>query len=202
MHLLRRFYNQRTSAPAFRTYHRVVRRMNSEMTNEYVQEQSTTPSVDRRAFLEGAIYTLLSLIAGAVSVTSALYLLRAPKNQSRSNWADAGDVAEFQPGVPKQVTFQRNHTDGWRSFTGRDSAWVVKNADDSLTAFVPSCTHLGCAYAWQAKRGAFVCPCHGSVFSQTGQVITGPAPRPLDRYQIEQAGSRLRIGPILKSRSS
>ncbi|MBV9296035.1 MAG: Rieske (2Fe-2S) protein [Acidobacteriaceae bacterium] len=173
--------------------------MSAEMTNEYIQEQSTPAPLDRRAFLERTIYTLMSLIAGAVSITSALYLLRPPKNQSRSDWADAGDLRDFKPGVPKQITFERNHTDGWRAFAGKDSVWVVKNPDDSVTAFVPSCTHLGCAYAWQARRGAFVCPCHGSVFSQTGQVITGPAPRPLDRYQIEQTGSRLRIGPILKS---
>jgi menaquinol-cytochrome c reductase iron-sulfur subunit len=171
------------------------------MTKESIQAQQTPISVDRRAFLEGAIYGLMSAIAGAIGITSALYLLRAPKNQSRSTWADAGDLAEFQPDVPKQVTFARNRVDGWRSFTSKESAWIVKNAHDGVTAFVPSCTHLGCAYAWQAKRGAFVCPCHNSVFSRTGQVIAGPAPRPLDRYQIELAGTRLQIGPMLKSRS-
>jgi menaquinol-cytochrome c reductase iron-sulfur subunit len=172
-----------------------------EMTQEFVNGSHAGAPVDRRSFLEGAIYTLMSVIAGAVSITSALYLLRPPKNQSRNTWADAGDISDFQPDLPKQITFQRNHTDGWRSFAGKDSAWVVKSSDQSITAFAPSCTHLGCAYAWQAKRGAFVCPCHGSVFSETGQVISGPAPRPLDRYQIEQVGSRLRIGPIIKSRS-
>jgi menaquinol-cytochrome c reductase iron-sulfur subunit len=172
------------------------------MTQEYVQEQRGELSLDRRGFLQGAIYTLMSCIAGAIGLTSALYLLRPPKNQSRSTWADAGDVSDFQPGVPRQVTFERKHTDGWRSFTGKDSAWVVKKADQTVTAFVPSCTHLGCAYAWQAKRGAFVCPCHGSIFSEDGRVLAGPAPRPLDRFQIELAGSRLRVGPILKSHSA
>lgn len=172
------------------------------MTQESIEAQQTPVSVDRRAFLEGAIYGLMSAVLGALGITSALYLLRAPKNQSHSSWADAGDLSEFQPGVPKQVTFNRNRTDGWRSFTGKDSAWVVKSAGQSVTAFVPSCTHLGCAYAWQANRDAFVCPCHGSIFSKTGQVVAGPAPRPLDQYQVESAGTRLHIGPILKSRSS
>ena len=172
------------------------------MTQESIEAQQTPVSVDRRAFLEGAIYGLMSVVAGALGITSALYLLRSPKNQSRNAWADAGDLSEFQPGVPKQVTFSRNRTDGWRSSTGKDSAWVVKKTDSDVTAFVPSCTHLGCAYAWQASRGAFVCPCHGSIFSKTGQVIAGPAPRPLDQYQVESSGTRLLIGPILKSRSS
>lgn len=171
------------------------------MTQEYLAQQPAQPSLDRRSFLEGAIYTLMSLIAASLSVTSGLYLLRAPKTQSRGSWADAGDIKDFSPGVPRQIAFERNHTDGWRSFTGKDTAWVVKKADGSVTAFAPSCTHLGCAYAWQPKRDAFVCPCHGSVFSETGAVITGPAPRPLDRYQIEQVGSRLRIGPLEKSRA-
>ncbi len=171
------------------------------MIEQCVHQNPPSVPIHRRGFLEGAIYTLMSAIAGALSVTSALYLLRTPSNQSHSTWADAGDINDFQPGAPKHITFERKRTDGWRSFTAKDSAWVVKNADQSVTAFVPSCTHLGCAYAWQANRAAFVCPCHGSVFSKSGQVLIGPAPRPLDRFEVEQAGSRLRIGPLRKSYS-
>ncbi len=44
------------------------------------------------------------------------------------------------------------------------------------------CTHLGCTVNRTAK--GFHCPCHGSVFDETGSVIGGPAPQPLTWYSV------------------
>src|SRR5664280_1671397 len=52
------------------------------------------------------------------------------------------------------------------------------------------CTHLGCIVEWKATgipghpEGVIACPCHGSVFNKTGDVIRGPAPRSLDRFKM------------------
>ncbi len=52
------------------------------------------------------------------------------------------------------------------------------------------CTHLGCNLEWKATgvpghpEGIIMCPCHGSQFNKTGDVIRGPAPRSLDRYKM------------------
>lgn len=51
-------------------------------------------------------------------------------------------------------------------------------------ALLASCTHRGCQPEPLGDRLA--CPCHGSEFTFTGEVITGPADRPLVRYETDE----------------
>lgn len=44
-----------------------------------------------------------------------------------------------------------------------------------LTPTVPRCPHLGCALKYNPSEHSWDCPCHGSRFSETGQVINNPA---------------------------
>ena len=43
---------------------------------------------------------------------------------------------------------------------------------------VGTCTHLGCIPNKNAQ--GWLCPCHGSVYDNSGRIITGPAPRNLE----------------------
>jgi cytochrome b6-f complex iron-sulfur subunit len=61
---------------------------------------------------------------------------------------------------------------------------LARLEDGSLLALSRRCTHLGCSVPWNEEERRFVCPCHGSAFSLTGEVLTGPAPRPLDTFPV------------------
>jgi cytochrome b6-f complex iron-sulfur subunit len=56
--------------------------------------------------------------------------------------------------------------------------------DGGFLAVSRKCTHLGCTVPWVDKEKKFACPCHGSTFDITGEVISPPASRALDIYPL------------------
>ncbi len=83
----------------------------------------------------------------------------------------AGRVEEFQPGTVSHVPAGR--------------FYISRLSDGSLLALWQRCTHLGCTVPWREAEGEFHCPCHSSLFNTVGEVLGGPAPRPLDIFPIE-----------------
>lgn len=76
-----------------------------------------------------------------------------------------------------------------RPFTETKTTWFpeyrlwICSDTTGLYAISAICTHLGCTVA-QRDETAYFCPCHGSRFSSTGAVVSGPAPRPLAHLQL------------------
>jgi cytochrome b6-f complex iron-sulfur subunit len=63
--------------------------------------------------------------------------------------------------------------------------FYISRTGEGIIALWQKCTHLGCAVPWDEAKGVFHCPCHGSVFSEVGEVMSGPAPRPLDFFPVD-----------------
>lgn len=61
----------------------------------------------------------------------------------------------------------------------------LSNTDHGVLALYNVCVHLGCLYQWQPSTNRFECPCHGSKYQKDGTYIEGPAPRSLDRMEIQ-----------------
>jgi cytochrome b6-f complex iron-sulfur subunit len=60
---------------------------------------------------------------------------------------------------------------------------IILNSQDKISAISLVCTHLGCTV--ESKPEGFSCPCHGSRFDLQGNVIRGPANKPLRQLRIE-----------------
>lgn len=72
-----------------------------------------------------------------------------------------------------------------------DPIFVLALGAGAFAALSSRCTHRGCTLDAEATR--FVCPCHGSTFGLNGEVLRGPAQRPLPRYHTAVANGRLLI---------
>jgi thiosulfate dehydrogenase [quinone] large subunit len=73
-------------------------------------------------------------------------------------------------------------------------AYVVQPTKGEFLAFSAVCTHAGCTVNFAQAVEQFQCPCHGSIYSAaTGDVIQGPAPRPLPAIGLEIAGGDIYV---------
>jgi Rieske Fe-S protein len=61
--------------------------------------------------------------------------------------------------------------------------WLLKDENGWYT-LNNRCTHLGCQPALDPQAGELRCPCHGSRFNLQGQVLQGPAAKPLSRWLL------------------
>lgn len=56
---------------------------------------------------------------------------------------------------------------------------AYRDPDGVVTLRSAICTHMGCTVGWNGAERTWDCPCHGSRFQPTGEVISGPAEAPL-----------------------
>lgn len=60
-------------------------------------------------------------------------------------------------------------------------AAVYRDASGKVTVCSPVCTHLQCIVEWNPAESTWDCPCHGSRFAATGEVLSGPAEEALEK---------------------
>jgi Rieske Fe-S protein len=126
-------------------------------------------SADRRQFLGCfAAYALGALLPGCASVVAVPV---TPEN-GRIRLLFLHHPVLREPGG-----FLRVRTAGEPGLI-----YVLATEDGDFAAVSPICTHQGCTVDVTGTH--LVCPCHGSTYDRTGQVVRGPAPRSLARYAV------------------
>jgi len=96
----------------------------------------------------------------------------------------------FEPPTRFRAGSPLDYTEGIVRFNKQQKAYVV-GATSGVYALSAVCTHLGCITRFLSDEKCIACPCHGSRFDLEGNVIHGPAPRPLPwlEVQVDAAGS-------------
>src|SRR5690606_24830700 len=66
----------------------------------------------------------------------------------------------------------------------REKVAVYRKDDGSVQAISAVCTHMGCIIEWNNAEKHWDCPCHGSIFSPDGEVMSGPAMQKLAAHDL------------------
>lgn len=72
------------------------------------------------------------------------------------------------------------------------------NNPQQLIAVNPKCTHQYCDVKWVAGEKRYECPCHGSNFGADGEVLNGPATKPLAAYSAKIVGTQVLVEIVTK----
>lgn len=93
-----------------------------------------------------------------------------------------GPSQRFKAGHPEEYTMGTVST----KWISEQRVWLVRS-EQGLYAFLAICRHLGCTPRWVPDERLFKCPCHGSDYNIEGDVVGGPAPKPLWRLGVSLA---------------
>ena len=64
---------------------------------------------------------------------------------------------------------------------GGEMVALYRDESGMLSRHSAVCTHMGCVVSWNDAERSWDCGCHGSRFATSGEVIQGPAIKPLKR---------------------
>lgn len=71
------------------------------------------------------------------------------------------------------------------NFEGQKVA-IYKDDTGQIYALNSACKHIKCDVAWNGTEKSWDCPCHGSRYSYTGEMITAPARKDLDVIEVKE----------------
>ena len=139
--------------------------------SDSTRDEDTSGGLDRRRVLQLLVGGSSVAVVGMAGVPVGSYLLPLEPGEEAAVAVFGDD--EIGLWDAKQVVV-----------AGRPV--LVVNTGEGYRAFSAVCTHLGCVVKWKKGRREFFCPCHGARFDVEGEVMGGPAPRPLAKLEVSE----------------
>ena len=150
--------------------------------------------INRRGFLGLATWAIGGLIGLGMGIPAISYIIGpALKSEATQEWIHLGSVSKVEIGLPTLFKATISQQTGWITNEKEISVYILTENGRDFVAMSNVCTHLGCRVRWAAEQKEFFCPCHNGVFDKEGNVVSGPPPRPLDRYQLKVENNQLYI---------
>jgi menaquinol-cytochrome c reductase iron-sulfur subunit len=143
--------------------------------------------ISRRDFIKGTTVAIGGFIAVALGIPAVAYMIDpARKPGGKDSSITVGKLEDIPVGTPYPFSFTITRVNGWERTSTTFSGYVLRSSEDPQDILILSsrCTHLGCQVNWREESQTYQCPCHDAKFDKIGQVLSGPPPRPLDRFAV------------------
>jgi cytochrome b6-f complex iron-sulfur subunit len=135
-------------------------------------------SAGRRRALRLLFGSLAASLA-AVFYPVLRYLVPPAESVSAVNAALAGTIRDLKPNSAKTFHF------------GNRPALLVCLPNGEYRSMSAVCTHLGCTVQYRPDGEQIWCACHNGCYDTNGHNVSGPPPRPLERYEVHVRGEEI-----------
>jgi len=150
--------------------------------------------MSRRDFMKVATLSIGGLIGLGWGIPAIAYVVGpALKSDQAQAWIRLGSMSKVELGAPTLFKVKVKRQTGWIVNEEELSVYVLTEDGRNYIAMSNVCTHLGCRIRWISDQDQFFCPCHNGVFDKQGNVVSGPPPRPLHRYETKVENDQLFI---------
>jgi len=159
-------------------------------------------TITRRRFMTGTAHGAGAVAAASFALPALGFALGPIFKRNTEHWEVVGTIDQFNENnyVPVVITLVPAIGEA-----GKSTAYIRKknptidtdvyDRDTSYIAISDRCAHLGCPVRWVDASERFICPCHGGVYDLLGRRVSGPPPRPLDRFYTRVNGENVELGP-------
>jgi len=142
-----------------------------------------TPSRKLRLSRRSVLLTLAFVVSVAAILVVLAFAWPNDSAEPAYEWVRVGQVSDFRVNEPTAI--EDHHL------------YLVRLESGGVLALSRRSTHLGCAINWrpdlefQGRKGWFRDPCGGSNWAVDGSMVSGPAPRGMDRYPLAVVGGEV-----------
>ena len=134
------------------------------------------PRFDRRRFLDGILGAGFFSTIVAMAYPVWRYLIPPASGEPATQSVVAAQASQLKSNSGMLFKF------------GSRPGLLIRNPDGELQAFNAVCTHLDCTVQYKADTSQIWCACHNGLYDLSGNVVSGPPPRPLERFVVNQRG--------------
>jgi Rieske Fe-S protein len=166
-------------------------------TNESRNGTQPEPAHVSRRKLLGWLVGIINFGVASAIVGPTLGFIGAPLKRKKENaiWIPVLKEEELAEGATCSVNYQLDVEDGYMTSPRTYSVYLHRKGG-KVFAYDPSCPHLGCHVEFKARKKRYVCPCHGGVFDEDGNRVSGPPPRGLTQIATKVEGGRLWVRKV------
>jgi menaquinol-cytochrome c reductase iron-sulfur subunit len=144
--------------------------------------------VKRRDFVNIVVASLGTVIGVVIGIPAIGYVLSpATRVQREEAWISLGPLEAYPLGIPSLFSYSRTKVNGWEKTVNSFGAYVWRygEGESELSVYSNKCTHLSCRVTWKEDDKVYFCPCHDGQFNEEGEVVAGPPPEPLYRFETK-----------------